>query len=232
MSFKYQIIKRPRRRTVSISVKPDCSVRLLVPANLPEKKIIELIKQKSSWVEGKIAYFQELQKRHKQKKYVSGECFKYLGRSYRLKIVHNDENKDVKLLNGTFNIPVPSGLQQGEQTLLIIRRLSTWYQNHALTRLEEKVRRYSAEVGIYPTSVGVKGYKSRWGTCHLDGRIYFNWRIIIAPHSVVDYLVVHELCHLVHHNHSKRYWKQVETILPDYSEREEWLKLNGRELTI
>ena len=232
MSFKYQIIKRPRRRTVSISVKPDCSVRLLVPANLPEKKIIELIKQKSSWVESKIAYFQELQKCYKEKKYVSGECFKYLGRSYRLKIVQNDENKDVKLMNGEFNIPMPSGLQEGEQTLLTIRRLSTWYQNHALIRLEEKVRRYSAEVGLSPTSVGVKGYKSRWGTCHLDGRIYFNWRIIIAPHSVVDYLVVHELCHLVHHNHSKRYWKQVETILPDYSEREEWLKLNGRELNI
>lgn len=232
MSFTYQIIKRPRRRTVSISVKPDCSVRLVVPASLPDKKIIELIKQKSSWVESKIAYFKEIQKRHQEKKYVSGEAFKYLGRSYRLKIVWNDENKDVKLMNGEFNIPVPSGLQESEQTLLIIRRLSTWYQKHALIRLEEKVRHFSAEMGVSPISVGVKGYKSRWGTCHLDGRIYFNWRIIIAPHSVVDYLVVHELCHLVHHNHSKRYWKQVETILPDYSEREEWLKLNGRELYI
>ncbi len=232
MSFEYQIIKRPRRTTVSISVKPDCSVRLLVPANLSDKIITKLVKQKSSWIKSKIEHFQELQKYHKEKEYVSGECFTYLGRNYRLKIDQNDTNKKVKLMHGTFNISIQSGLQKGARTNVIIKRLAEWYQKKAAARLQEKVRLYAGKTGVSPISVGVKGYNSRWGSCHSDGRIFFNWRIIIAPHSVVDYVVVHELCHLVHHNHSKKFWRLVETILPDYTERKGWLKLNGERLKI
>ena len=178
MSFEYQIIKRPRRRTVSISVKPDCSVRLLVPASLSDRKIAELVKQKSGWIKNKIDHFQEIQKDHKEKKYVSGERFTYLGRDYRLKIDQDNTNGKVKLLNGTFKISLASGLQNGERESLIIRRLAEWYQQHAVIRLEEKVRLYAEQIGRPPTSVGVKGYNSRWGSCHSDGRIFFNWRII------------------------------------------------------
>ena len=87
-------------------------------------------------------------------------------------------------------------------------------------------------MGVNPASAGVKGYKSRWGSCHSDGRVYFNWRIIVAPHSIVDYVVAHELCHLVHHDHSKKFWKLLGTIIPDYAERKEWLKVNGRGLGV
>jgi predicted metal-dependent hydrolase len=107
-----------------------------------------------------------------------------------------------------------------------------WYQEHAIVRLRQKVKRYAKQMGISPASVGVKGYKSRWGSCHSDGRIYFNWRIIVAPHSVVDYVVVHELCHLLQHDHSKKFWKRVCRVLPDYEERKAWLKLNGRGLGV
>ena len=69
-------------------------------------------------------------------------------------------------------------------------------------------------------------------SCHKDGRIYFNWRIIMAPHSVVDYVVAHELCHLTYHNHSPAYWKLLESILPDYREAKAWLKTNGKMLSV
>lgn len=232
MSFEYHVIKRPRRKTVSISVQPDCSVRLLVPANLPDKKIRELVKQKSNWIESKIAYFKEIQKHHREKEYISGECFTYLGRNYRLKIDQNTVNEEVKLVNGRFTISIPSDVPEDEQAELVIMQLSKWYQKHAVTCLEEKVRRYATRLGVSPISIGVKKYKSRWGSCHADGRINFNWRIIMAPHFVVDYVVVHELCHLVHHNHSKKFWNLVETILPDHTERRAWLKLNGSRLKI
>ena len=81
-------------------------------------------------------------------------------------------------------------------------------------------------MNVSPLSVDVKDYKSRWGGCHFDGRIYYNWKIIIAPHSIVDYVVVHELCHLVYDDHSMKFWKLLGSVLPDYGKRKEWLKNN------
>ncbi len=231
--FDYQIIRRPRRRTASISVKPDCSVRILVPATLSNQKIDELVKRKSRWIRSKITQFQEIQRNNKEKEYVSGECFTYLGRNYRLKVVTGDsEEYPVKLVNGRFYVNVPADVTKKEHAELVKEQLSKWYQEHALIRLREKAKRYAKQMGGIPYSVGIKDYRSRWGSCHTDGRIYFNWRIIVAPHSVVDYVVVHELCHLVHHNHSKKFWKLVSTIIPDYAKRKEWLKINGQRLDV
>lgn len=233
ISFDYQVIRRPRRRTASISVKPDCSVQVMVPATLSDQKIDELVKRKSRWIRNKIAQFQEIQRNSKEKEYVSGESFTYLGRNYRLKVVTGDpEENPVKLMNGKFYVHIPDYVTKEERVELVKNQLSIWYQEHAVTRLREKVRRYAKQMGVDPHSVGIKGYKSRWGSCHSDGRVYFNWRIIVAPHSIVDYVVVHELCHLVHHDHSKKFWKLLGTIIPDYAERKEWLKVNGRGLGV
>jgi predicted metal-dependent hydrolase len=204
INFDYQIIRRPRRKTASISVKPDCTVRVVVPSSLSDQKIDELVKRKSRWIRSKITQFQEIQQNSKEKNYVSGESFTYLGRNYRLKVVTGDpEDNPVKLVSGRFYVHVPQNTSQEEQNQVVIDQLSLWYQEHAIVRLRQKVKRYAKQMGISPASVGVKGYKSRWGSCHSDGRIYFNWRIIVAPHSVVDYVVVHELCHLLQHDHSK-----------------------------
>lgn len=81
-------------------------------------------------------------------------------------------------------------------------------------------------------SVKVKSYKSSWGSCSRSGDISFHWAIIMAPHYIVDYVVVHELCHMIHHNHSPAFWQQVEKVLPNYSECRGWLKVNGQELNI
>lgn len=230
VEFDYQIIRRPRRKTASISVKPDCSVRVVVPASLPEHKIVDLVKRKSNWIINKIIHFQEIKKSHKVKEYVSGESFTYLGRNYRLKVVSGDG--DVKLVNGRFYVPVPSETSDKDRDSIVVQQLTNWYAEHAMDRLIEKTKRYGQQIGVSPTSVGIKGFRSRWGSCHSDGRIYFNWRIIIAPHSIVDYVVVHELCHLVHNDHGKKFWKLLESIIPDYAARKQWLKVHGSSLIL
>lgn len=231
INFDYQIIKRPRRKTASISVKPDCSVRVLVPSTLPEDKILELLKRKNRWVQDKITHFQEIQNNYKPKEYVSGEAFTYLGRNYRLKVVA-DGGDGVKLKNGRFYVYIPSDITQEARNHLVKERLIRWYKEHAVEQLTSKTERYAKQMNLSPVSIIVKDYKSRWGCCHVDGRTYYNWRVIIAPHSIVDYVVVHELCHLVHHDHSKKFWKFLGSIIPDYAERKEWLKFNGRGLYV
>ena len=110
--------------------------------------------------------------------------------------------------------------------------LKNWYQTRALEKLKEKTKRYAAILGVNPQSVDVKEYKARWGSCSSSGDVSYNWRIIIAPHHIVDYIVVHELCHLLEHNHGAKYWKHVQTVIPNYKECRHWLKTHGMNLKI
>ena len=110
--------------------------------------------------------------------------------------------------------------------------LIEWYSSHALTRLKNKCSRYAKALGVEPASIKVDDYKTRWGSCSSTGNLSFNWRIILAPHSIVDYIVVHELCHMLELNHSDRYWKHVSNIIPNYKECREWLNRHGAYLVI
>lgn len=87
-------------------------------------------------------------------------------------------------------------------------------------------------IGVQPTAIIVKTYKARWGSCYSDGRISFNWKLIMAATWVIDYVVVHELCHLIHHNHSANFWRLVEQYYPSYKQAKEWLKQNGQLLKL
>ena len=110
--------------------------------------------------------------------------------------------------------------------------LERWYINRAQVKLAEKAQRYAKLLRVSPSSVNVKPFKSQWGSCTLRGDIRFNWKIIIAPNRIVDYVVVHELCHPVHHDHSPRFWQSVERVIPDCWECRDWLKINGRSLDL
>ena len=98
------------------------------------------------------------------------------------------------------------------------------------TKTEREDRRLSKVIGVSPKSVSIKNYKSRWGSCSSNGELTYNWRIILAPHRIVDYVVVHELCHLLEHNHSPKYWKHVEHYVPNWREHRDWLRKHTTEL--
>ena len=107
-----------------------------------------------------------------------------------------------------------------------------WYKEKAENKLSEKVDRLVKTTSLKPKSVGIKSYKSRWGSCSSKGKVDFNWKIIMAPNRIVDYVVAHELCHLKHHDHSPKFWKAVERLMPDYTNCREWLKNNAEGLDI
>jgi len=162
---------------------------------------------------------------------VSGECIIYLGKNYRLKLILNGTDQ-VKLRGGYFELGVSPNFQTEERQAFVRKSLIEWYHAHAEKRLAEKTRRYAEILRVKPNTASVTEFKSRWGSCSPKGDIGYNWKIIIAPHNIIDYVVVHELCHLIEHNHSPAYWKCVERIMPYYRESKEWLKLNGPKLTL
>ena len=110
--------------------------------------------------------------------------------------------------------------------------LCEWYKSRAEEKLREKMNRYAKVLGVTPKSFRIRNYKSRWGGCSVHGEITYNWRILMAPNRIVDYVVAHELCHLIEHNHAERYWKNVERVIPDWRECRDWLRIHGDRLVV
>ena len=225
--FPVEVIRTDRKRSASIYLEED-GVKVRVPKSLPDGRVRDLIARKSPWIKRKLKDA-ELKAPPKPKEFVSGETFSYLGRNYRLKVLYSDTSS-LKLIGGYLEASVlgPSKTQEEEVRSLLV----DWYRIHAQEKLEEKTRRYARILQVEPNCVSVKDYKSRWGSCSTTGDISYNWRIVMAPHRIVDYVVVHELCHLLEHNHSPAYWRHVERIIPDFQECREWLKRNSKRLRI
>ena len=224
--FPFEIIRTDRVKSASIDVE-DNLVKVTVPKNLSDERIEELIKGRILWIKQKLA-LQATAIISKPKEYVDGEAFAYLGRNYRLKCANGSE-ESVKLKSGYLNVTTKNGKRNSEHIKVAIEQ---WYRTKALSRLIDKTRRYSAILKVEPTSINLKDYKAMWGSCSPKGVVSYNWRIILAPHKIVDYIVVHELCHLIEPNHSSKYWKQVMSVIPDYENSKEWLKNNGSSLLI
>ena len=224
--FPFETIRTDRVKSASIDVE-DNLVKVTVPKNLSDERIEELIKGRTLWIKQKLA-LQATAIISKPKEYVDGEAFAYLGRNYRLKCANGTE-ESVKLRSGYLNVTTKNGKRNSEHIKAAIEQ---WYRTKALSRLVDKTKRYSAILKVEPTSINLKDYNSMWGSCSPKGVVSYNWRIILAPHKIVDYIVVHELCHLIEPNHSSKYWKQVRSVIPDYENSKEWLKNNGSSLLI
>ena len=220
LEFPIEVIRTNRKKSASVQV-VDRQVQVIIPQALSDERIEQIVRDKTPWIRDKLRK-QALLKPKKAKEYVSGEAFSYLGRNYRLKVIQGS-SEAVKLTLGKLVVGADADIKQ---------ELTSWYMQHAEKRLNEKVVRFAQVLGVVPNSIKVKTYKSRWGSCSRSGDISFHWAIIMAPHYIVDYVVIHELCHMIHHNHSPAFWQQVEKVLPNHRESRDWLKVNGQELKV
>lgn len=224
--FIAEIIRTGRRKSADIRVE-EGAVSIVVPANTTPEKIDQLLADKRRWIKEKIAVQQELAPAS-TKQYVSGEAFSYLGRNYRLKI-EQGSFAPVKLLQGRLVVTLPTG---AEQPHMVRNALVRWYKRQAEQKLQQKVERFSSLVGVEPAGVGIKTFRSRWGSCTAQGKLEFNWQILMAPNRMVDYVVIHELCHLIRHDHSPEFWREMARVMPDYQQCREWLRENAVKLRV
>lgn len=219
--YVVEVVRTTRTKTASIKIE-DGVVAVVVPRKLDIEKVEKLIEDKHTWIIEKIAIHREATPAS-DKQYVSGEALPYLGRNYRLKVLREDFSR-TKLINGRITVSVP---ELPQQDYYIRNALVRWYKRNAELKIKDKVERYGKVVGVETGVVRIKDFKSRWGSCTPYGDLEFNWVIVMAPNRIVDYVVVHELCHLIHHDHSPQFWKEVERVMPDYQECKEWLKVNS-----
>lgn len=225
-SITFKIERSHRRKTVGIYVFPQSEVLVRAPELLKIDRINEIIRKKAQWIIKK----QELLKNQIQasfpKEFVSGESFPYLGRNYRLKVVKSPSsvNEGCKLMNGRFLVETNGDLSAEGNRGAVRKILEDWYVERAQRKIPERVELYARKIGKWPKKVEIKKQKRRWGSCSSSGVVRFNWKIMMAPVTIVDYVIVHELCHLVYQLHSAEFWHKVETIIPDYAKRRKKLR--------
>ena len=221
-------IEYRNRRTMAIQIMPPDKVLIISPLGVPEDTIRRRVKSKGNWIVKKLIQLGEIKLNTPDRIFSDGQPFLFLGRDYPLHILKN-ERKIPKVIftEKRFNIEL-SELDPGKMR----KAMEKWYRKKADRIINDRVEVYVNEIGRRPRIVKVKEQKRRWGSCTAKGNLYFNWRCIMAPPAVIDYIVVHEMSHLAIPNHSKRFWQKVGSVLPDYKKRRKWLKDNGLRLDI
>ena len=225
--FVAEIVRSSRRKTAAIKIKKG-KVFVVVPECLTMAAIESLVDKKHRWIKEKLAIQNEIMD-IKPKEFISGESFSYLGKNHPLKI-ESGLYPVIKLHQDELVVSVRDKTVDNSQA--IKQLLFKWYKQQAESELRDKTEKYSSIIGVNPSSVTIKSFKSRWGSCSIAGGIQYNWKIIIAPDRIVNYVVIHELCHILHHNHSPAFWKAVEKYCHDYRDCSAWLKINGGRLEI
>ena len=231
--ISFKIERSNRRKTVGIYVGLKGDVLVRCPQFLKEDKIEEVVRKRTRWIIEK----QELIKNHSllwpAKEFVSGEAFPYLGRQYRLKVIKSaSKEEECKLINGRLLVGINGDLSSEEIKGTIKETLMGWYIERAKEKIPERVKLYARQIGEWPEKLEIKDHKRRWGSCSRNGIVRFNWKIILASVTILDYLIVHELCHLIHDHHSAEFWQKVQTIIPDYAKRRHTLKEYSLHLAI
>ena len=201
---------RSDRRTLAVSVYPDLRVEAVAPVDADEERVREKLKKRLPWI-----------LRQRSRKYVSGETHCYLGRQYRLK-VHQGMDRSVKLKGRFLEVETPDR----KDSESIRRQAEAWYQERAKAYFERKLGELFERLrgrDIPPPRLTVRRMKTRWGSCTSDGHILLNPDLIRAPSHCVEYVIVHELCHLVHPNHGAGFKKLLVNLLPDWERRKKRL---------
>ena len=225
--FVAEIIRSSKRKTSAIKIQKG-KVFVMVPERLSRAVIESLVTEKTRWIKEKLAIQKEIIA-IKPKEFISGEAFSCLDKSHPLKI-ESGLYPAIKLHRDELVVSVRDKAADNAQA--IKQLLIKWFKQQAESALRDKTAHYSRMIGVNASSVTIKSFKARWGSCSVTAGIQYNWKIIIAPDRIVNYVVIHELCHILHHNHSPAFWKAVERYCHDYRDCGAWLKSNGARLDI
>jgi predicted metal-dependent hydrolase len=222
MKIDYSIIFS-KRKTLSIIVERDRSVIVRAPINTSKELIDKEINKRKLLLFKKVNHSQKYNIPQEKKEFVSGESLLYFGNYFKLEVV----NKDIKGVEFDNKFVIGKSKQNDAKEIL-----KAWYFKQAEEKLIPKVKHFANQLGVNHNKISIMDLKYRWGSCTPKDNINFNWRIIKAPVYVIDYIIVHELTHLLETNHTPDFWNIVSVQLPNYEKAKEWLKEHGNELEV
>lgn len=218
-----------KRKTMGIYIDLYGHVELRVPKGASQESIRHLLESKWDWIQSKSKEQKERTNGFKEKVYDDGETFLYLGKSYPVCITidENIKQDDVLLEEDKLHIYVRT--QEDDRIKQVLKR---FYYQQCKNIVEKRIKIYQSNFKVKPRSIRISDNKSNWGTCDSKLQLTFNWKLAMAPIESIDYVVVHEMCHMVHLNHDRSFWRLVGKILPDYEQRKNWLNQSSWKMVI
>ncbi len=211
-----------KRKTLEIAVHPDKSVVVKVPVGSDSAEVVRRVRRRAGWIHRQMLYFEQFEVKTPPRRHVSGESHLYLGRKYRLKI-RRAQTSQVLLKSGYFYIQTPNPSPDHIQKLL-----GEWYLQKASTCFQAVFHlvweRFKKTAGAKP-NLKIRKMKARWGSLSKGGRLTLNLDLIKAPKECIEYVVIHELCHLSHRHHDSNFYKLLDRCLPDWIQRKHKLEL-------
>lgn len=219
----YELKVDKRRSTVLFTLQNN-KIIITAPALLSQHQAAALLRNHTDWILKTLA----VKVADSEPNLLVGTKFPYLGFYKTLHLEPNTNHNKLSVTNDAFIIAHTYPLDSAAIRLILKR----WYVHSAGKLLAVKTAFWAKKIGVSPNRIIIKEQKTRWGSCSSLGNINYNWRIIMAPENIIDYLVIHELCHLQHMNHSANFWQLVADYSPNYMDCKNWLKTNGTKLTL
>lgn len=223
--INYRVIKS-NRKSVAIIVFPTKEVIVRAPNQISSDKIKNIVRSKGDWIIKKRNEMPEIVI-PKKRDYTEGDKILYRGKEYTIKVINTVGISQSTILLKEKEIII---VKKTKEKKKIQELLLEWYKGEAKSLVKERIEFYMPQIKKPIGDIRIKSQKKRWGSCSSKGNLNFNWKIVMMPDEMFDYIIVHELCHLKHLNHSKLFWESVEKILPDYKIREKWIKENTLQL--
>lgn len=231
--ISYTIRRSQRAKYVSLSIGAD-GLQVVAPFAMFELDIIALVEKREQWIFDRLErYRKRLIEIPAEREFVSGEMLLFMGVNYPLHVQeHKGSYTYVNLTNDQIIVTINEDIPIEKRREEIRRKLEQWYIKKAKELITERLEFFSEKIGVKINTVRFKNQKTRWGSCSQKGNLNFNWKLVMAPMVIVDYVIVHELCHIKQMNHSPKFWLLVGAQMSDYKRMRKWLKDNGSKLSL
>lgn len=213
-------IVKSRRKTIALVIDSDGELMVRAPFYASNSDIMRFVREKQDWIEQKSAEMKQKKQERPTLELQAGETIPYLGREC---MIFRGMTKTICFDGKAFLLPETENAKG---------KLVGWYKKRAAVILKERVETIAKSMQVSPEGVKITSAKTRWGSCSSTNHLNFSWRLIMCPPEVVDYVVVHELCHILHKDHSRSFWESVGSVDIAYREHEKWLKENRRIMEI
>lgn len=222
-------IRYKNRTSIGVSIDGYGNIEVLAPKRTPDERVLQVIEENWDLIQQKIKEMKDRLHGPQEKVYKNDESFLYLGNSYPIKIIQDENVTQDKVVFDGEMLHIYVKQRDDEK---IKQSLKRFYFQQCKALVEKSVSTYQSHFKTKPRSIRISDSKSTWGTCDSKLQLTFNWRLAMAPHEVIDYVVIHEMCHMIHLNHDRSFWRLVGKIMPDYKEKENWLALSNWKMTV
>jgi len=232
LPIPYEITQSKKAEHIKLVMNID-GLRVVKPLRAKLGEVEKVLKAKSNWIYKHYMKFQSMKIEEYNRKWENGERILLKGKNYFIQIYTYKNKRTFIDFDGVrVEVYVNENAGESERKTLIENAFRNWYKKIAYESMQDRLDYYCKIIGMNYNSMRIKEQKARWGSCSKKGNLNFNWKLIMSPQWIIDYVIIHEVCHLRYLDHSKEFWKMVSLYMPDYKKAQEWLKKNGMGLRL